>query len=214
MSSSKRRTTFWHATRARVSDPDQHARLAELKIQLDRTWDFLRQRRALRQYGLDPEGRQHPWAWHRRELRRVASGRLFDRFGCLAVAAGQLPAKHWLDSRLFATPHRGVEGKITDMPEEVDHPVGSPAGVGGSYAVTVEQLPVEGVRPEPPEACHLMLEQRSRRCLQLLATGSRATRCPQQWHGGLVERRLGRDGYVESDQVICDGPITSMSRSP
>lgn len=35
--------------------PDQHARLAELKIQLDRTWDFLRQRRALRQYGLDPE---------------------------------------------------------------------------------------------------------------------------------------------------------------
>lgn len=36
-------------------NPDEHARLAELKVQLDRAWDFLRQRRALRQYGFDPE---------------------------------------------------------------------------------------------------------------------------------------------------------------
>jgi len=34
---------------------EEHARLAELKVQLDEAWDFLRQRRALRQYGFDPE---------------------------------------------------------------------------------------------------------------------------------------------------------------
>jgi len=34
---------------------DEHARLAELKVQLDEAWDYLRQRRALRQYGFDPE---------------------------------------------------------------------------------------------------------------------------------------------------------------
>jgi hypothetical protein len=36
-------------------DEREHARLQELKIQLDEAWDFLRQRRALRQYGFDPE---------------------------------------------------------------------------------------------------------------------------------------------------------------
>ncbi|HEY5052767.1 MAG TPA: DUF2630 family protein [Solirubrobacterales bacterium] len=34
---------------------EEQARLRELKVQLDRAWDFLRQRRALRQYGFDPE---------------------------------------------------------------------------------------------------------------------------------------------------------------
>jgi Protein of unknown function (DUF2630) len=34
---------------------EEHARLEELKVQLDRAWDFLRQRRALRQYGMSPE---------------------------------------------------------------------------------------------------------------------------------------------------------------
>ena len=34
---------------------DEHARLVDLKVQLDEAWDFLRQRRALRQYGFDPE---------------------------------------------------------------------------------------------------------------------------------------------------------------
>jgi hypothetical protein len=36
-------------------DEQEHARLRELKVQLDEAWDFLRQRRALRQYGFDPE---------------------------------------------------------------------------------------------------------------------------------------------------------------
>lgn len=34
--------------------PEENARLEELKVQLDQAWDYLRQRRALRQYGEDP----------------------------------------------------------------------------------------------------------------------------------------------------------------
>jgi hypothetical protein len=35
--------------------PEEHARLEELKVRLDQAWDYLRQRRALRQYGEDPD---------------------------------------------------------------------------------------------------------------------------------------------------------------
>lgn len=35
--------------------PEEHTRLEELKVQLDQAWDYLRQRRALRQYGESPE---------------------------------------------------------------------------------------------------------------------------------------------------------------
>lgn len=34
---------------------EEHARLETLRVQLDQAWDFLRQRRALRQYGGDPD---------------------------------------------------------------------------------------------------------------------------------------------------------------
>jgi Rad3-related DNA helicase len=34
---------------------EEHTRLRELKEQLDQAWDYLRQRRALRQYGEDPD---------------------------------------------------------------------------------------------------------------------------------------------------------------
>ncbi len=34
---------------------DEHARMEELKVQLDKMWDYLRQRRALRQYGDNPD---------------------------------------------------------------------------------------------------------------------------------------------------------------
>jgi hypothetical protein len=34
---------------------DQRARMSELEVQLDQCWDLLRQRRAKRQYGEDPE---------------------------------------------------------------------------------------------------------------------------------------------------------------
>jgi len=35
---------------------DEHARMEELKVQLDKTWDYLRQRRSLREAGDDPDG--------------------------------------------------------------------------------------------------------------------------------------------------------------
>lgn len=34
---------------------EEEARLGELKVQLDRAWDLLRQRRSLEQYGMSPE---------------------------------------------------------------------------------------------------------------------------------------------------------------
>lgn len=37
-------------------DADEHARLQEVQVQLDQTWDLLRQRRARRSAGLDPDG--------------------------------------------------------------------------------------------------------------------------------------------------------------
>ena len=33
----------------------EHRRMEELRVQLDQAWDLLRQRRSLRQYGLDPD---------------------------------------------------------------------------------------------------------------------------------------------------------------
>ena len=33
---------------------EEHARMEELKVQLDKMWDYLRQRRALRQHGDNP----------------------------------------------------------------------------------------------------------------------------------------------------------------
>jgi hypothetical protein len=36
-------------------DDDEHARLEELRVQLDKAYDYLRQRRALRRAGDDPD---------------------------------------------------------------------------------------------------------------------------------------------------------------
>ena len=36
-------------------DDDEHARLQELEVQLDKAWDYLHQRRALRRAGQDPD---------------------------------------------------------------------------------------------------------------------------------------------------------------
>lgn len=44
-----------HRHEADGLNPDEHARMEELKVQLDQAWDYLRQRRALRQYGENPE---------------------------------------------------------------------------------------------------------------------------------------------------------------
>ena len=39
-------------------DDTQRTRLKELQVEIDRLWDLLRQRRARRHAGLDPEGAQ------------------------------------------------------------------------------------------------------------------------------------------------------------
>jgi hypothetical protein len=36
-------------------DPGDHARLEEIQVSLDRCWDLLRQRRARREFGEDPD---------------------------------------------------------------------------------------------------------------------------------------------------------------
>lgn len=35
--------------------PEEHAKLEQVRVQLDQTWDLLRQRRSLRQYGENPD---------------------------------------------------------------------------------------------------------------------------------------------------------------
>ncbi len=37
-------------------DPERHERLEAVRIELDRLWDLLRQRRAYEEFGLDPDG--------------------------------------------------------------------------------------------------------------------------------------------------------------
>ena len=36
--------------------PEEHTRLEAVKVELDQAWDLLRQRRARREAGLDPDG--------------------------------------------------------------------------------------------------------------------------------------------------------------
>jgi hypothetical protein len=36
-------------------DPEQHRRLEQVKVELDRCWDLLRQRRAREEFGQDPD---------------------------------------------------------------------------------------------------------------------------------------------------------------
>jgi len=36
-------------------DPERHKRLEEVKVELDRCWDLLRQRRAKEEFGEDPD---------------------------------------------------------------------------------------------------------------------------------------------------------------
>jgi len=43
-----------HRHEADGLSPDEETRMADLKVQLDQAWDYLRQRRSLEQHGLDP----------------------------------------------------------------------------------------------------------------------------------------------------------------
>jgi hypothetical protein len=47
--------TLWeHEGHSHHTEADK-ARLAEIKVQLDRAWDLMRQRRAREEFGLDPD---------------------------------------------------------------------------------------------------------------------------------------------------------------
>ncbi|MGW6276329.1 DUF2630 family protein [Kribbella sp. NPDC055071] len=41
-----------------IDDTDEHARLRALEVELDQCWDLLRQRRAKREYGDNPDNAQ------------------------------------------------------------------------------------------------------------------------------------------------------------
>jgi hypothetical protein len=45
-----------HKLRAAATAPGNEARLKEVEVQLDQCWDLLRQRRARREFGADPDG--------------------------------------------------------------------------------------------------------------------------------------------------------------
>ncbi len=49
---------LWEREAAGNATDDDRRRLEDLKISLDQCWDLLRQRRALREAGLDPEAAQ------------------------------------------------------------------------------------------------------------------------------------------------------------
>jgi hypothetical protein len=44
-----------HESDGEALSPEENTRLEELKVQLNQAWDYLRQRRALRQYGENPD---------------------------------------------------------------------------------------------------------------------------------------------------------------
>jgi hypothetical protein len=46
---------LWEREAAGTAGPEDSRRLEELQVSLDQCWDLLRQRRALREAGLDPE---------------------------------------------------------------------------------------------------------------------------------------------------------------
>ena len=47
---------LWQLEERREASEDDRKRLGDVKVALDRCWDLLRQRRALEEFGLDPEG--------------------------------------------------------------------------------------------------------------------------------------------------------------
>jgi hypothetical protein len=46
---------LWDAEAAGNASPSDRERLQELKVGLDQCWDLLRQRRALEEFGMDPD---------------------------------------------------------------------------------------------------------------------------------------------------------------
>ncbi|MEO3937514.1 DUF2630 family protein [Dermatophilaceae bacterium Soc4.6] len=42
--------------KGKITADEEHARLRAVEVELDRLWDLLRQRRARREFGADPDG--------------------------------------------------------------------------------------------------------------------------------------------------------------
>jgi hypothetical protein len=49
---------LWQREEQGVASEEDRRRLEDIKVALDQCWDLLRQRRALREFGLDPEAAQ------------------------------------------------------------------------------------------------------------------------------------------------------------
>jgi Protein of unknown function (DUF2630) len=49
---------LWERESQGVASEEDRRRLEDVKVALDQCWDLLRQRRALREFGLDPEAAQ------------------------------------------------------------------------------------------------------------------------------------------------------------
>ena len=47
--------TLLRSSEEQGPDPDKHRRLEQVKVELDRCWDLLRQRRAREEFGQDPD---------------------------------------------------------------------------------------------------------------------------------------------------------------
>jgi hypothetical protein len=45
-------------TSGELTEQEEHDKLADIEVELDQCWDLLRQRRAKREYGEDPDGAQ------------------------------------------------------------------------------------------------------------------------------------------------------------
>ena len=91
---------------------EDHARMEELKVQLDKMWDYLRQRRALRQYGDDPDDAfrlVHPAAGHLAVLPTTGDA------GTTPAPLGFSPVlgalAEWLRSGLQSRLHRFDSGR-------------------------------------------------------------------------------------------------------
>ena len=50
--------TLLRSTEEQGPDADKHQRLEQVKVELDRCWDLLRQRRAREEFGQDPDQAQ------------------------------------------------------------------------------------------------------------------------------------------------------------
>ena len=98
-------------------NPADHDRLAKVRVELDRYWDLLRQRRAREEFGDDPDFASLRDERHRRGLRGLsAAGPRSARRGRSAHTAGLIRNPWWEENRTNsadggARPSRAAAGR-------------------------------------------------------------------------------------------------------